>query len=218
MSIEEIVQKFLEANEVPSKYNIKKIIGFSAQTLVRKGFKMSEIKKLFKDSIREPKLCVSCSAELTNSTNKYCSRSCSAKTNNSKRKREKLNCPCCGADIKNYRSSCCSHACSQKHIQDKFIEDWLSGVEVKTTKGNLVSRRIRQYLFEKYNCRCAKCGWGEINLVTGKSPLEVEHIDGDSKNNSPENLTLLCPNCHSLTPTYKALNKGKGRSKRIARH
>jgi predicted HNH restriction endonuclease len=24
-----------------------------------------------------------------------------------------------------------------------------------------------------------------------------------------ENLQLLCPNCHALTPTYRARNKGK---------
>jgi Zn finger protein HypA/HybF involved in hydrogenase expression len=29
-----------------------------------------------------------------------------------------------------------------------------------------------------------------------------------------ENLILLCPNCHSLTATYGALNKGRGRTLR----
>lgn len=24
---------------------------------------------------------------------------------------------------------------------------------------------------------------------------------------------LICPNCHSLTPTFRALNKGKGRNR-----
>lgn len=32
------------------------------------------------------------------------------------------------------------------------------------------------------------------------------------------NLILLCPNCHSLTPTYKALNKGNGRHNRMKRY
>ena len=45
-------------------------------------------------------------------------------------------------------------------------------------------------------------------------PLEVEHIDGNYLNNSEENLDLICPNCHSLTATYKGANKGKGRKER----
>ena len=30
----------------------------------------------------------------------------------------------------------------------------------------------------------------------------MEHIDGDHYNNAIENLTILCPNCHSQTPTW----------------
>lgn len=46
--------------------------------------------------------------------------------------------------------------------------------------------------------------------------VEVEHIDGDWENNSLTNLTLLCPNCHALTPTFRGLNRGRGRSYRLA--
>jgi hypothetical protein len=46
-------------------------------------------------------------------------------------------------------------------------------------------------------------------------PIEVEHIDGDWRNSRVENLTLLCPNCHSLTATYRGLNRGRGRAKRL---
>ncbi len=53
------------------------------------------------------------------------------------------------------------------------------------------------------------------NPVTGKVPLEIDHIDGDSENNKEENLRLICPNCHSLTPSFRNLNKGKGRAWRI---
>ena len=38
----------------------------------------------------------------------------------------------------------------------------------------------------------------------------MEHID-ENYANKEENLILLCPSCHSLTPTYGARNKGKGR-------
>lgn len=48
-----------------------------------------------------------------------------------------------------------------------------------------------------------------MNPYTGTIPLEVEHIDGDAENNSEDNLTLLCPNCHSLTKTYRGANRGK---------
>lgn len=50
-----------------------------------------------------------------------------------------------------------------------------------------------------------------VNKFTLQIPLEIDHIDGDSSNNSESNLILLCPNCHSLTKTYKNANKGNGR-------
>ncbi|TFG24210.1 MAG: hypothetical protein EU529_04875 [Promethearchaeota archaeon] len=50
---------------------------------------------------------------------------------------------------------------------------------------------------------CPKCRRHEINPYTRKSPLDIHHIDGNRQNNRPENLELLCPNCHALTPNYK---------------
>ncbi len=78
-----------------------------------------------------------------------------------------------------------------------------------------VSNHIKKYLFEKNNCKCEKCGWGETNKFTGNIPLEIHHKDGDYTNNKEENLQLLCPNCHSLTESYKSHNKNgrKGRKK-----
>ena len=94
------------------------------------------------------------------------------------------------------------------------IKKWKNG-EVNGMKGEYqISRHIIRYLYEKYNNKCSKCGWNEINQYTRKIPLEVEHIDGNYKNNKEENLTLLCPNCHSLTPTYKGANRGNGRKER----
>ena len=37
-------------------------------------------------------------------------------------------------------------------------------------------------------------------------PLELEHINGNHLDNRLENLTILCPNCHALTPTYRGKN------------
>jgi hypothetical protein len=39
-------------------------------------------------------------------------------------------------------------------------------------------------------------------------PLELNHKDGDHGNNSKDNLELLCPNCHALTPHYRVKKPG----------
>ncbi|PCI08195.1 MAG: hypothetical protein COB77_02895 [Gammaproteobacteria bacterium] len=40
-------------------------------------------------------------------------------------------------------------------------------------------------------------------------PLELDHINGNNKDNCLENLRLLCPSCHALTPTYRGRNRSK---------
>lgn len=67
-------------------------------------------------------------------------------------------------------------------------------------------------MFDKYQNKCSLCGWGETNPYTNTIPLEIDHIDGNAENNSEENLRLICPNCHSLTPTYRGANRGYGRN------
>jgi hypothetical protein len=56
--------------------------------------------------------------------------------------------------------------------------------------------------------RCAMCGveavWRGHPL-----PLEIDHIDGNWRDNRIENLQVLCPNCHSTTDSYR----GRGKSR-----
>lgn len=52
--------------------------------------------------------------------------------------------------------------------------------------------------------RCSSCHG--VMWLDQPIPLELDHINGDSKDNSLENLRLLCPNCHALTPTYRGKN------------
>ncbi|CAL9581678.1 hypothetical protein SUDANB1_05034 [Streptomyces sp. enrichment culture] len=56
--------------------------------------------------------------------------------------------------------------------------------------------------------RCALCGTEAV--WRGRPlPLEVDHVDGDWRNNRIENLRLLCPNCHSTTDSYRGRGKGR---------
>ncbi|MET9829816.1 HNH endonuclease signature motif containing protein [Streptomyces sp. NPDC006385] len=59
--------------------------------------------------------------------------------------------------------------------------------------------------------RCALCGT-EATWRGHPLPLEVDHIDGDWRNNRRENLRFLCPNCHSTTDNYRGRGKGRTRA------
>ena len=127
-----------------------------------------------------------------------------------------VNCGCTISGRKISTRKYCSHKCQIEYQQKQWEEKWLSG-EIsgfsETDHWGNVPDRIRTYLFKKFDSKCSICGWGERNKYTGKIPLEVEHIDGNHSNNRPENLTLICPNCHSLTKTYRGANRGNGRGK-----
>jgi len=60
-------------------------------------------------------------------------------------------------------------------------------------------RLIKEGYFENrcYTPDCIKNEWHGKPLS-----LHLEHINGDHCDNRLENLTLLCPNCHSQTATY----------------
>ena len=95
---------------------------------------------------------------------------------------------------------------------NKNIEEWKNNPQ--NFKSINFSNTIRKYLLEKYNNKCQKCGWSEINPFTNKVPLHVHHKDGDCTNNNEDNLELLCPNCHSLTENFGSLNKKSKRYKK----
>lgn len=56
--------------------------------------------------------------------------------------------------------------------------------------------------------RCQLSGWDQ-RAADGRRPRELDHVNGDPMDNRLENLRILCPNCHSLQPTHRALNSVK---------
>ncbi len=76
---------------------------------------------------------------------------------------------------------------------------------------------VREYLHGQQRGCYAICGtqdqWNGTTLT-----LIIDHIDGDAGHSRRENLRLICPNCDSQLPTYKARNRGSGRYYRRQRY
>ena len=138
---------------------------------------------------------------------KYCSVECAKG-----RFGERGSCANCRKTLNRRRKKYCSVRCQHSAYFKARCAAFEAG-SYSCERG--ATHFIRRYLVEKLGERCTRCHWAERHPITGRVPIEIEHIDGDWRNNSVENLTLLCPNCHSLTPTYRALNKGRGRPMRL---
>lgn len=73
------------------------------------------------------------------------------------------------------------------------------------------TKRIKERLLQEglIEEKCTKCGvgddWQDERLV-----LELDHINGVRDDHRFKNLRLLCPNCHSQTPTFRGRNKNNG--------
>ena len=59
--------------------------------------------------------------------------------------------------------------------------------------------------------KCEVCGITEWNGMV--LTLELDHINGSSNDHRLENLRFLCPNCHSLTETWRGRNTNSGKMK-----
>lgn len=133
-----------------------------------------------------------------------------------KGKKKKYFCICCGKEIKSKtydKRKYCSNKCQQNYEYQKWVKKYKKDNSIaKSSLWGQIPVQLRRYIFEKFNNKCCKCGWCETNPYTKRIPLEVDHIDGNSENNSESNLQLLCPNCHSLTSTYRGANRGFGRN------
>lgn len=181
------------------------------QKHIKKRRELAELKIL-------GKLCLQCQRQIPfeKRRNRFCSHSCFATYNNTRRAVPHI-CLTCGARYtpKNQNSHYCSSQCSNDARYPNYIKKWLAG-EISGGSWNGISVHVRKWLIKKFGEQCSICGWAEHNPTSNKVPIQVDHIDGNPENHRPENLRFLCPNCHSLTPTFGGLNRGKGRKQRYA--
>jgi hypothetical protein len=126
-------------------------------------------------------------------------------------------CAGCGTPlVKRHQVRFCSNACQRAVERDEKIRVWLDTGVASTIAG---SRRhyIRLYLHQEQSGRCAVCG-GPDTWCGAPLAFVLDHIDGDASHNQRENLRLVCPNCDSQLPTFKARNRGRGRAWRRDRY
>lgn len=142
------------------------------------------------------KICPKCSVEHSK-PGTYCSRSCA-------------NSRCWSAEVNQARSVKLAGRKGNNRPAD--LEKWKENVKKAwlekynaTPFDQLGSENRRRRVFEEQNFCCNRCGLSEWQGV--KLTLELDHKDGNTANNKRDNLEGLCPNCHSITDTWRGRNK-----------
>lgn len=208
-------------------FNIDNGFFYGYTTYANHGLRLTDIKFFQILYYQNPTICNNCGnpIEYKNRHGKYCTKTCAAKINNKiKPKRKKglvdnyqlkkkkikalkiINNKCnfCFKSIENKKF--CNNDCLVKNY---FMETFLNWYYSETYINKYKNPLIKQFLITMCGYQCSRCHISEYN---GKPlTLHLEHIDGDATNNIKENVCLLCPNCHALTPTYKGRNIGGGK-------
>ena len=172
---EEIKQTIYFLQEGKTYSEISNITGRPRNAIRVKMGKLGEGINKYKEI--EFKKCLNCDDEINGHGLKFCSSSCSAIYNNKLRNINKL-CVNCDKLLNDKRLTCCSYKCDKEYKRKILFEKIESG---DTTLG---AKNYKKYLINIYGEKCMECGWDKINPTSGKIPIELEHIDGDSDNNS----------------------------------
>ena len=115
-----------------------------------------------------------------------------------------MNCEFCSLEMKIRFGSgrFCGKSCASAFAQ-KLRKERKGTTDTK----NMSVLRAKNFLLAVRGHRCEIC---LLETWQGQFiPLELDHIDGNSDNSEEKNLRLICPNCHSQTPTHAGKNARK---------
>jgi hypothetical protein len=89
----------------------------------------------------------------------------------------------------------------RKPVEEIFV----AGIFINN---DVLKKRLVNDGYLEYVCNlCGNCGeWQGMKLT-----LQLDHINGDNKDNRLKNLRFLCPNCHSQTDTFCGMKKPKNK-------
>lgn len=111
---------------------------------------------------------------------------------------------CISPLIKRHSQKYCNNKCQNKYEYMNSFLDWYF-CKKKIIRNNM----IRQHLETMNGYKCSECGITQWN--SKPITLDVDHVNGNSSDNKPENVRFLCKNCHSQTETFANCKSGTGR-------
>jgi hypothetical protein len=131
---------------------------------------------------------------------------------------QKLNLRAAGGNYEQIKKYTVEYKFSTSHFRGQAWNKGLTGIRAPVVP--LEKILIKNSHFQSYKLKkrlflaklkpqfCEKCHWAKMTQ-SGYLPLELHHINGDRHDNRLENITILCPNCHSLTDFHR----GRGQKK-----
>lgn len=150
------------------------------------------------------KICEKCNIAITSNNFKKHQEKCDG----SGRKEDKLR----SAKEERDQSGYTCDKCNESYNSSRAIATHVKHCGRSFDQLGFGSRRL--YLLKEANYSCTRCGFSKTR-EDGQSILEIDHIDGDHTNNTRENLRVLCPNCHALTPNFRNWGRNEKSSKRF---